>query len=204
MQNELSIAVALASLLVIGLSTFLQYISHRHEVVDTRFEREQKIKKNLGSKRMEVAEFTQESFDIAVRVGFVDVRERSGVAYRAKKLLWPFGSIEGTTVVKMDLHPDSDIPLGLYRVEGLESIDKNGLRGIVGVVPEDTERDFVTLEIDTVDPYEVPPTLSNNMNFTEDISLVDMTNSHQDAEEFGILMQELSTPTNQPYHPEGD
>jgi len=126
---SLSILVGLASLLVITVSAVLQYISHRHNVVDTRFEREQKIKTNLGTDQIEVEEFTENEYDISIRLSDVDVRERTGRLYRWKKLLFPTADIDGTTVAKMEVKPDHNIAYGLYEIEGFKD-EYGGLRGV--------------------------------------------------------------------------
>lgn len=119
LQSDLSspsVIVGLASLVVIFISAVLQYLSHRHNVVDTRFEREQKIKTNLGTNQIEVEKFTDDEYDISIRLVDVDVREKSGRLYRLKKLLLPTGDIERTTVAKMEVKPNHSIEYGLYEI----------------------------------------------------------------------------------------
>lgn len=55
---------------------------------------------------------------------------------------------------------------------------------------------MVTIEVDTVDPYDVPPALTNNMSFSQNLKLVNKTDNPEDIE---ILLQEISTPTEEPY-----
>jgi len=188
-----SVVIGLVSLCIITTSTILQYISHRHSVVDTRFEREQKIKEQLGEEQIKVEAFTEDDYDISIKVFDVDVREESGILYKLKKIIIPTADIDGTTVVKMGIKPDSNIPLGMYTIQGFKK-DGGCLRGIVLRLPD--SNDMITLEVDTVNPYRVPPTLTNNMTLTDNLYLVDKS---KEAEEIGELIEDLSTPSSEPY-----
>lgn len=55
---------------------------------------------------------------------------------------------------------------------------------------------MITIEVDTVDPQDVPHTLTNNMSFSQNLKLVNKTD---DPEDIGILLQETSTPTEERY-----
>lgn len=187
--------IGLVSLIIITVSAILQYISHRHNVVDTRFEREQKIMTQLGEEQVEVEGFSNDELDLSIRVLDVDVKENTSRIYHLKKILVPTSDIEGTTVVKIGVKPDHGIPPGMYAIEGWES-DEGVLRGIFLNVPD--SKDMMTVEINTVGVYEVPPKLSENLGMSRNLKLVDKT---EDAEDFGKMAQEMSTPTTAPYSP---
>lgn len=189
---SLSVVIGLASLVIITVSMVLQYISHRHNVVDSRFEREQKIEKQLGYEPVVAPGFTQDEYEISVRLFDVDVRERSGLWYKLKKLLIPTTDIEGTTVVKLEVKPDNEIPPGLYIIEGWED-GKRAIRGTLTRVPD--ENDMLTIELDTVNPYVVPPTLTDNMMYTSNLRLVEDDNVTRFAE----LSEDLFTPDSEVY-----
>lgn len=193
---SLSSVIALLFLIIIGLSIFLQYISHRH-VVDSRYEREQKIKDQLGTEQIKVESFTEREYDIQIRVYYVDVREKDGILYNIARLLVPTSDIDGTTVVKMGIHPESEMPYGIYMLRGWDESQDNPsiIRGILTTTPDSDENDMSMLEVDIVNMYTVPPTLTEGISYTPGLSLDDMSD---DPEKFGQMAEDLATPNKPP------
>ncbi|MFC7068095.1 hypothetical protein [Halobaculum lipolyticum] len=147
----------------------LSYISHRHSVVDSRFEREEKLKTKLGAVGSVTCEgFTEDEYQLRVKVADVDVREPSGRIYRYKKLLLPTAEIGGNAVVKLDIHENTDIPLGSYVVKGFND-DDGVIQGTLTV--SDEYVNTLILEVDSVDTYRVPPMLTNALSYSPNLRL---------------------------------
>lgn len=160
-----STAIIAAGVVVAVLSLILQYLSHRHSIIDTPFERETKISQFLGDELVNVPGFTAKGYDLQVRQTKVVVNENKGLRNSLWKYLNPFSDISGTTLVTLELAAAGGIPHGVYSIKGWSDCDcliRDGIilhkRGAVSLL---------CVEIESVDIREPVFELGNLANSSE-------------------------------------
>lgn len=198
----LSTAVRLASLVIVAVSTLLQYVSHRTNVVDSRYERERKITDHLDDRQFTLESFTADGYAVTLDPIDVGVRERSGPAYEMAKVILPTAGIKGTTVLRMRLSSDSDIPEGLYIIEGFDP-GTRGLRGLLARVSDDDD-DMLAVEFDTVDPYLVAPAVIDVLSYSPTLRLVACGDDEERLDRFSALTRVFFTPDSHVYRRKAD
>lgn len=158
------------SVLVATAALILQYISHRSSVLDTQFERQNKIHQFTGEQPVNVPKFTKHDYMITVELTKTVVKEKDGKLYKIWKYLNPLKDIDGTTIMTFFISNTGNIDTGLYAIEGWSSGSLIN-RGMIMHHPY--QKSMLFVEIDSVEVREVTPTLadiaySDSLELTED------------------------------------
>lgn len=143
----LAVSVSIAT-----ISLILQYLSQRNSVLDTEYEREDKLREDIGSEMVSIENFPEDGDLIGVSLLRPLVVEKSGFLYRIWKYLYPFGDLKGQTKLLLKIDPPDGVPIGYYAITGW-SDDSNIISG--NLLNKPTARPTIGIKIDSVDLIEV-------------------------------------------------
>lgn len=143
----LAISVSIAT-----ISLVLQYLSQRNSVLDTEYEREQKLREEIGSEMVSIENFPEAEGIIGVSLLRPVVNEKSNLLYKIGKYLHPFGDLKGQTKLLLQVDPPDRVPVGFYAIVGWED-DSDIVSG--NLLNKPTARPTIGLKVDSVDLIEV-------------------------------------------------
>ncbi|XGI84402.1 hypothetical protein ACEU6E_03910 [Halorutilales archaeon Cl-col2-1] len=157
-------ALLAAPIFVATVSLVLQYISHRNSVLDSRFEREQKIDEVIGGSRAyELDDFTGTGYSARLTPDRVRIKENQGRLHTLFKYLNPFGELQGDSLIAFEFGmTGEDFRQGAYHISGFP--DDTGIEEGILIVTPNSQISVFVVDVDTVDQYEVSSNLGNLWN----------------------------------------
>lgn len=160
----------------------LQYISHRNSVLDSEFERQNKIHQFTGERTVNVPNFTRNDYGITIGLTKTVIKEKNSKLYKIWKYLNPFKDIDGKTIMAFSMPRAEGISTGLYAIEGWpnDSLINRGM-----IMHYGHQKSMFFVEIDSVEVRRVTPALadvanSDSLELTEDDEVL--------SENFGVFL----------------
>jgi len=157
-------ALLAAPIFVATISLVLQYISHRNSVLDSRFEREQKIDEIIGGSRpYELDNFTGTGYSALLTLDRVRIKENQGRLHTLFKYLNPFGELQGDSLIAFEFEMAAGhFRQGPYHVSGFP--DNTGIEEGILIVTPSNQISVFAVDVDTVDQYAVSSKLGHLSN----------------------------------------
>lgn len=136
-----------AAAIIAAISLTLSYISQRHSMIDTPYEREKKIYDGLRDGSVNVQHFTSGKYDIEISLVKIKVIDDRSLLQKGIAILNPFGSLEGKSLVKFHVENGGQMDDGDYELIG-DSPDGYLLRGVTYCTSDGRK---IALELDTIE-----------------------------------------------------